>query len=85
MNANTKKMSIRIFKSFLHLFTLFVCHQRTVCRNWFSPSTWVPGIKLRFGSKQLYLLSHLLAFVVCFVNKTKEKNRDYYLHNDGMG
>lgn len=77
MDANTeKKMTIRIFKAFLYLFILFVCHQRTICRNWFSCSTsWVPEIELGFRGKQLYLWSLLaglcgfffFAFVFCFV------------------
>lgn len=53
-------MTIRNFKAFLYLFILFVCHQRTICRNWFSRSTlWVPEIELGFRGKLLYLWSLL--------------------------
>lgn len=34
--------------------------QRAICRSWFSLSIiWVPEIKLRFGSKYHYLVSHI--------------------------
>ena len=40
--------------------------QRTICRNQFSPTMWVLGIKLfRLGNKPSYPLSHLAGPNLC--------------------